>query len=117
MNFNDPIEATQIFRVVAKREDNGRVVEATEFGFKTTFGWEDVKQVSEYFWQDDWTSYQGPKFYLRLATRDGEDLLIFGHYESFLNHWRQFRSTYPLFISYEQPKPRQDEGESPRLLH
>jgi len=57
-NFNDPIEATAIFR--APNNSGG----ANEFGGHILFNWEDIKMVEEYMYPDDWVKYAGPKYFL-----------------------------------------------------
>lgn len=105
MNYNDPIEVTEIYRTVTHLppDSDGNNVEpdVKEYAFKVAFGWEQVRKMREYCYPDDWITYKGPKFYLYLGEA-AEGNLILGDYHSFSNHWRSFRNMYPLFVEYDQ---------------
>lgn len=96
-NFNDPIEVTEIFRF-REKERHGEVESETmkEFGSKAAFCWEDVMFIKDYPYTDDWKTYIGPKYWVKLRNYP-ENILILGDYESMYSYWMQFRNTYPLF--------------------
>lgn len=103
MNYNDPVEVTEIFRVItipAPTEEEPKPETTTkEYAHKLSFGWEGVKSIREYCYADDWTHYKGPKFHLRVDS-NSEESLILGDYHAFYSHWRNFRNNYPLFVEH-----------------
>lgn len=95
INFNDPIEVTEIFRTSDKDKETGEQVQH-EFGSRACFGWEDVMFVKEYPFDDTWEKYHGPKYYIRLRGYE-EMLLVYGEYEVMFKYWTQFRNEYPMY--------------------
>lgn len=95
-NFNDPVEVTEIFRV---RQDEKGPIE--EFGSRSAFCWEDVTLIKNYAYPDDWRSYPGPKYYVKLRSYP-ESILVLGEYESMLLYWMMFRNMYPIYLPGEE---------------
>lgn len=95
INFNDPVEVTEIFRF---RDDSPEKI-LIEYGSKASFCWEDVMFIKDYCFPDDWKKYPGPKYNLKLRGHP-ENLLVHGDYFEILKYWTLFRNSYPLFINY-----------------
>lgn len=102
-NFNDPVIATEIFRV---QDAQGA---SLEYGAKIAFGWEDVKCIESYPYPDNWKDYKGPKYYIQLQGYPAQKLIL-GDRDSILTHWTMFRNKYPLFHDGSQGED-QSEGE------
>lgn len=101
-NFNDPIEATRVFRY---RDDKGKVT--GEYSSKVAFGWEDLSYIESYPFNEEWEKFKGEKYTVKL--RGQEDLfLLLGDYDSMLRYWIQFRNTYPLFTNQDGMDNRED---------
>lgn len=90
INFNDPLEVTQIFRIATPE---GKTV---EHAIKVYFGWEDVKSIESYPYPDNWESYRGPKYYIVLQGAP-DPKLVLGDMNTIVALWSAFRNTFPLF--------------------
>jgi hypothetical protein len=119
INYNAPLEVTEIFRaqmleekkiernlIEGHEEDHSEEVQIqmvpvlNEYGFKTAFGWEDIKSISEYPYPDNWTKFKGPKFNILIHNKPNE-MIILGDYAQMYNKWATFRTKFPLFREYE----------------
>lgn len=117
-NFNNPLIVTEVFRVpvaeaVQRQQEpdsseliTGELrsapevqVSAKEYGFRLSFGWEDVRAVGEYAYPDDWTAFKGPKHTILLAGKNNE-ILVLGDFEEMIKRWTAFRNKYPLYKPY-----------------
>lgn len=116
LNFNDPIEVTEIFRISTpafkdKKVDfddsdeesdedfiqvlNPANFKTEEYSMKTALLWEDIKCLKQYCYNDEWKTLKGEKFYITTTTSQ-HDLLVLGSYHNMLQYWKQFRNAYPL---------------------
>jgi len=116
INFNDPIEVTEIFRIstpiMKSKEDDplhfekdeedfistiaNAEMRTDEYSMKTAILWEDIRGLRQYCYNDnDWKQLRGEKYYINLVTSD-RDVLVLGSYKSMLEHWKAFRNKYPL---------------------
>ena len=123
INFNLPIEVTEIFRiqkpVFHKKEDNSfrfdnddddeeedefngimamdiEKIDITEYSSKTALLWEDIKMLKQYTYKDDWKQLKGEKYWIALHNYN-QDLLVLGSYTAMLILWKEFRLHYPTF--------------------
>lgn len=114
LNYNDPIEVTELFRVPIAPEEEGEEYseeireiltkntktaveyEYEEFSLKRQVCWEDIKSIRQYGFKDNWKKYKGEKYLIHLSYQP-EEVLVFGNYQAMCEYWREFRNTYPLF--------------------
>jgi hypothetical protein len=96
MNFNDPVEVLQIFRIRDKDIKGNPVV--TEYANKICFVWEDLKRVEEYAYPDNWETYKGNKCNVMLEGDDPGSRVILYDYEAMKGHWTNFRRSCPLYV-------------------
>lgn len=89
-DFNIPEEVVEIFRLPTGAEMGGRAL----------ITWETIKAVKEYPYEDDWKTYEGPKFYIDIH-QDMHNMLVMGEYERFKNKWFKFRTKHRLFRNEE----------------
>lgn len=116
INFNDPVEVTEIFRIATpvtknkeedplhfEKEDDDFISTMTntefkteEYSMKTAILWEDIRGLKQYCYNDnDWKHLKGEKYYINVMNTD-RDILVLGSYKSMLEHWKLFRNKYPL---------------------
>lgn len=117
INYNDPIELTEIFRISTpvfknkeedplafEKDDEDFVstlanvdMKTEEYSMKTAILWEDIKSLKQYAYGDkDWRQLKGEKYYISLHNTNN-DILVLGNYKSMLEHWKLFRNEYPVF--------------------
>jgi len=98
INYNDPVGLQEIFRY--KEKDN-EFAEIHELTMTAWVGWEDIKSIEEYPYEDSWVTFPGPKYSVRLQGHDGARLIL-GDINEILDCWREFRNLYPLFTINEE---------------
>jgi len=108
INFNNPIELVEIFRVPNEPETNPwderdpmlhtekKEITYNEYSSKTCVGWERILAIKEYPYEDSWKKFKGPKYWV---TIDGssELMLVYGSYDDMKTYWFKFRNNYPIF--------------------
>jgi hypothetical protein len=117
INFNDPIELTEIFRISTpivkdkeqdplhfEKDDEDFISTLTstefkteEYSMKTAVLWEDIKSLRQYCYNDnDWKHLKGEKYYVNVISCERE-ILVLGSYKSMFEHWKLFRNEYPMY--------------------
>ena len=103
MNFNKPLELTEVFRVPNPTLPNGKPV---EYAARISILWEDIKAIAEYPYPDDWETYKGEKYTVLFNYPQKESALILGSRATIIEYWTEFREKYPLFIEYGMAKDK-----------
>lgn len=98
INYNDPVGLQEIFRY---REKDSEFSEIHELSMTVWVGWEDIKSIEEYPYEDTWQRFPGPKYSVRLQGHDGARLVL-GDIDELLDCWREFRNLYPLYSDKDE---------------
>lgn len=117
INYNDPIEVTEIFRlpiappepedgedyspeirdIILRKQKTQPEYEYEEYSLQRQICWEDIKTIRQYGYKDNWKNLKGEKFLIHLGFQQDE-ILVLGSYRNMCDHWRTFRNTYPIFV-------------------
>lgn len=106
INYNDPLELREVFRLNMTNVTEGDVGPKQEFSGLCTVCWEDIRGIDQYFYPDDWYYFKGEKYYLILANKAAPKLIL-GSYKEITQYWKRLRNEFPIFM----PQPNNDEEE------
>ena len=110
INFNDPLELVEVFRLNTGPMIDGDVGPKTEYSGRCAVLWDDIRGIDQYFFPDDWLKYKGEKYYLILANK-ATPKLILGSYSEIVNYWKLLRRKYPIYTELLRNDDDDDDDE------
>lgn len=108
-NFKDPLELVKIWRdpiydKTEKQDDENeeddfsvkvftrKITDWVEHSCKIWIQWENIEDIKQFNFKDDWKKYKGKKYFISLYGK-AKDYLIFGDVQEIIAYWTMYLNT------------------------